>query len=152
LAERFGVLAVDSLVGRASVWRQGESNVFLLRGRLRADVVQECVVTLEPLRSQVAEQFERSYSAVVEAADLEIEVDPSSDDPPDQLVDGAIDVGEAMAEQLALSLDPYPRKPGARFAANDAAADVAGPSGEADSTDGNSPFAALKQSPERSRG
>jgi uncharacterized metal-binding protein YceD (DUF177 family) len=153
LAARLGVVAVDSLTGRASVWRLGESNVFRLRCRMRADVVQECVVTLEPVRSQVAEQFERSYSAAAAALDVEVELDPLDDDPPDPLVAGAVDVGEAMAEQLALSIDPYPRKPGAKFAAEDIAeAKAAGGNQDAGSPAGDTPFAALKQWPQRSRG
>ena len=43
---------------------------------------------------------------------------------------GSIDLGEAAAEQLALALDPYPRRPGAVLAETTAAAD-------------RSPFAAL---------
>ena len=37
------------------------------------------------------------------------------DDPPDPIVDGKIDLGALAAEFVALALDPYPRKPGARF-------------------------------------
>ena len=39
------------------------------------------------------------------------------DDEPDPIVDGKIDLGALAAEFLALGLDPYPRKPGAEFAA-----------------------------------
>jgi len=43
------------------------------------------------------------------------------EDAPDPLVDGRIDLGAIVAEFFALALDPYPRKPGARFAAPEAA-------------------------------
>jgi hypothetical protein len=39
---------------------------------------------------------------------------------------GAIDLGEATSEQLALALDPFPRKPGAAFS-NDEAEAPGGP-------------------------
>jgi hypothetical protein len=31
------------------------------------------------------------------------------------LIDGEIDLGEAVAQQLAVALDPYPRAPGAAW-------------------------------------
>lgn len=40
---------------------------------------------------------------------------PDAEDPPEPLTDGAVDAGEAIAEQLALELDPFPRAPGAVF-------------------------------------
>ena len=45
----------------------------------------------------------------------EIAIDIEADDAPEPLVAGGVDVGEAVAERLALALDPYPRKPGASF-------------------------------------
>ena len=43
------------------------------------------------------------------------------EDPPDPIVDGKVDLGALAAEFLALALDPYPRKPGAEFAAPEVA-------------------------------
>ena len=59
---------------------------------------------------------------------------PDPDHTSRSILDGRIDLGVLAAEFLALGLDPYPRKPGADFAAP-AEADI--------STD--SPFAALRQ-------
>jgi hypothetical protein len=42
-------------------------------------------------------------------------VDPDAPDPPELLVGNTLDVGEAIAEHLALALEPYPRAPGAEF-------------------------------------
>jgi hypothetical protein len=36
-------------------------------------------------------------------------------EPPDEIVNGKIDLGAVVAEFLALGLDPYPRKPGVDF-------------------------------------
>ena len=38
-----------------------------------------------------------------------------AEDPPEPIVNGAIDLGALAAEFLMLGLDPYPRKPGAVF-------------------------------------
>ena len=42
-------------------------------------------------------------------------IEPDAEEPPQPFVDGAIDIGEAVAEQLAIELDPGPRAPGAVF-------------------------------------
>ena len=41
-------------------------------------------------------------------------------EPPDEIVNGQIDLGALTAEFLALGLDPYPRKPGVDFSYQDA--------------------------------
>jgi uncharacterized metal-binding protein YceD (DUF177 family) len=87
-----------------------------LTGRVRADLEQTCGLTLEPLPVTVDETFNVS---MVEASehqpaeeDVEITLD---DDSPDVIEDGVIDLGVYVVEQLALNLDPFPRKPGATF-------------------------------------
>lgn len=88
-----------------------------LRGRGVADAVQSCVLTLEPLPVHIDERFEIN---LVEALDTppsdEGEIDLELDDnSPDVVENGQIDLGQYAVEQLALHLDPYPRKEGAVF-------------------------------------
>ncbi|OYW09619.1 MAG: hypothetical protein B7Z53_02585, partial [Rhodospirillales bacterium 12-71-4] len=73
------------------------------------EVVQECVVTLEPVPQ-----------AVLAPLDLLLlpEGTPATDDNPDspdeiETEGGMVDLGEVVAEQLALAMDPYPRAPDA---------------------------------------
>jgi len=88
-----------------------------LNGRLMAEAVQSCVLTLEPLPVRIDERFEIN---LVEATDtppseegeIDLELD---DDSPDVVENGQIDLGQYAVEQLALHLDPYPRKEGAVF-------------------------------------
>lgn len=82
-------------------------------GMLQAEVTQECVVTLEPFTAAVTELFTVRF--VIAGRESETADDPEE---PDELpYDGvAVDLGEATVEQLALALDPYPRKPGAALA------------------------------------
>ncbi len=88
-----------------------------LTGRVVADAVQSCVLTLEPLPVHIDERFEIN---LVEALDTppsdEGEIDLELDDnSPDVVENGQIDLGQYAVEQLALHLDPYPRKEGAVF-------------------------------------
>jgi len=122
LAERFGILAIDSLWATFHARPVGQSLV-RLAGHLTALVHQACVVTLVDLPQTIDETFERLYSSAVAGKDEdaagEIELDVEGEEPPDPLSNGMIDLGEVAAEQLALALDPYPRAPGAVFEAPD---------------------------------
>ena len=91
--------------------RPGEGGMIEGSGTLSAVVEQVCVVTLDPFESAVGEQFVVHF---VPAGRESPQEDP---DDPDQIVyEGAsIDLGEAAVEQLALMLDPYPRKPDAQL-------------------------------------
>ena len=121
LAERFRILAVLRLESQVQVRADPVlPGCFVVKGRVEAEVEQACVVSLEPVRQRIAESFTRSFAPAVEArnegagGEDEAEwLDPGAADPPDPLEDGRIDVGAVVAEELALALDPYPRRPGA---------------------------------------
>ena len=84
-----------------------------LSGRIRAEAVQSCSLTLEPLPATIDQTFALDLAEGVESTpDVEVTID---DDAPDPVEDGKIDLGQYAVEQLALSLDPFPRKPGAEF-------------------------------------
>lgn len=86
--------------------REGE---IVAEGVMRASLIRECVVSLEPFPVRIEEKFRVRFVPAGSESDDE---DPESDD--ELVYEGAdIDLGEALVEQLALSLDPYPRKPGA---------------------------------------
>jgi uncharacterized metal-binding protein YceD (DUF177 family) len=74
--------------------------------------VQACVVTLEPVQSDIETQFARLYSSQVRDEPSQIDRDLERDEP-DLIENGQIDLGELVAEELALALDPYPHAPGA---------------------------------------
>lgn len=98
-----------NLVPTVSGWR--------LEGRVMADAVQTCGLTLEPLPVHIDRKFsvqmvEATEREADEDAEIDLELD---DDSPDQIEDGRLDLGQYVVEQLALSLDPFPRKPGAVF-------------------------------------
>lgn len=81
------------------------------RGKLHARVTQVCVVTLDEFEGEVDESFTVRF--VPEGMEDESPEPDAVDEIP--YAGGAVDLGEAAAEQLALALDPYPRKPGAEL-------------------------------------
>ncbi|HEY4343171.1 MAG TPA: DUF177 domain-containing protein [Parvibaculum sp.] len=121
LAERFELLELRSFKGKVAVkpWRR---HGLSLEGSFQAEVVQACIATLEPLEAKLSESFHLHYlpAAMIQhdaaaAAEREIIVDVQSEDPPEPIENDMIDIGEAMSEQLAVAIDPYPKKPGAHF-------------------------------------
>ena len=99
-------------------------------GLVKASITQICVTTLEPFDSIIEEEVEVDF-AESSGMPAEPPTDINEYNPPDEIVNGQIDLGALTAEFLALGLDPYPRKPGIDFSYQD-------PADEKDS-----PFAAL---------
>lgn len=111
LARRLGLLSLDRLVAELRISRPEAGPVVALAGRFEAEVTQACVVTLAPLRGRVAQEFASLYAPTADAAGDTgpVEVDPAADDPPEPLGSRGLDLGEAVVQQLAVALDPYPR-------------------------------------------
>ena len=144
LAKRFGIPEVVSLSGIAKV-RPYRKAGLTVEGRFKAEVVQSCVVSLEPVHQTVEESFTQRYLPehmiapdVPEMNEREVEVDLEAEDAPEPMTGNGVDLGEAVAERLALALDPYPRKPDAAFLA------TAEEPGDAPESKPN-PFAALEK-------
>ncbi len=78
-------------------------------GLLQARVVQVCVLSLDPFEAAIEERFALRF---VPQGQESPAIDPEAIDEI-AYAGNTIDLGEAAAEQLALALDPYPRKPGA---------------------------------------
>jgi uncharacterized metal-binding protein YceD (DUF177 family) len=144
LARRFDLLEVRSLRGHGRLERGGGPRELVLRGWLEADVVQSCVVSLEPVPAHLREPIERRYRQEDAAARCQpagvVDLD-ADEDPIELLVGREIDVGEAFAEELGLSLDPYPRAVGT--AAIEATA--LAPYVSLGQAEPGKPFAALRQ-------
>jgi uncharacterized metal-binding protein YceD (DUF177 family) len=111
LVERFGLLALDRLTASVSL-KRGRGGLIEVRGRLEAEVVQACVVTLEPVRSRLSESFSVAFGNGQAAAGVVV-IGLEDADPPEEMIEGRIDLGEMVAQQLAVALDPYPHAPGA---------------------------------------
>lgn len=86
-------------------------------GRVSATVEQTCVITLEPMLSEVEEAVDLVFMPASEIAGRPQQEDDIFDDPPELLQDGTVDLGVVATEFLVLGIDPYPRKPGSVFEA-----------------------------------
>jgi hypothetical protein len=119
VAKAADLAALPRLKAGFDLTRQGADGL-RLTGRVQATVVQNCVVTLEPIESTVDEAVDLVFlpeaptaPEVVVAGLQAVE----ADDPPETLQDGRVDLGAVATEFFLLGIDPYPRKPGAVFEA-----------------------------------
>jgi uncharacterized metal-binding protein YceD (DUF177 family) len=111
LARRFDLLSLERLEAEIRLQRLAGAMV-RLSGHFTTDVVQACVVSLQPVASTLAQDFTVLYGPTQPGKSVMVDLET------DELeaFDGdAIDIGEAVSQQLALALDPYPRTPGARL-------------------------------------
>lgn len=96
-------------------------------GQVRARVAQTCVVTLEPMESEIDEPVDLLFmpERLQSEQNIDEEVHLEGDDPPELLVDDQVDLGAIATEFALLAVDPYPRKPDAAFVAPEAKDDPA---------------------------
>jgi len=121
LACRCDLVALDRLTATVTLRRQ-EGEIVLLEAEFQAAFTQNCVITLEPVADTVLGSFSLLYGPVEEAT---AETAPSADDLVfEPLTGDAIDIGEAVAQELSLALPDFPRHPDAAI---DAAAPAAAP-------------------------
>jgi len=110
IAAELGITGVRKLRFTGALTPQGRHD-WTLAADLGATVVQDCVVTLDPVASRIDEAISRSYlSQMPEIAAAEIEM------PQDDTIEGlpeTLDLAQVMIEALALALPPYPRSAGA---------------------------------------
>lgn len=117
LAKRFDIIRIDRLEAQLTLEEKGDA--VLARGRLQADIVQSCAVSAEDLPVTIDEPLELRFVAErpVEVEELEL----GADELDEIAFDGEeLDLGEAVAQSLALSIDPYPVGPEAERARREA--------------------------------
>lgn len=152
LARRFGLVSIGGLAIEGRIESDADGGTVHVRARLTADVVQTCVVTLEPVAARIDSAFERLFSASVEdewsdSPDIDGGETATGEAYPEPLVGGVLDIGEAASQHLALELDPFLRAPDADRALGGLPADDAG------EMPGTNPFAVLASlKPRLSRG
>jgi len=118
LASEHGLVSVEAYRADllVSPWKR---NGVKVAGTVEADIVQSCVVTLDPVEAHIEEQVEGLFLPLDSKLARygfeeggEILLDAEGPDAPETFTGDAIDVG-ALAEQFfGLAINPYPRKPG----------------------------------------
>lgn len=138
VAEALDLVACDRLVAAYRLRPIGGGR-YRLTGEIEADVVQSCVVSLEPVRSEITasvdEEFWPPELLPQATSGLEGEQEALAALIAEPIVDGRLDVGRLVYEHVATALDPYPRKEGVEL-----------PDGHAEShseTARDNPFAVL---------
>ena len=121
-----------------------KANGAIVRGEVRARLTQTCVRSLEEFDADLTSQIDLRLAPPT-AEDSRKDQEPLdrdmaslaalSEDPPDPLIDGVIDLWALVSEFLTLALDPYPYKPGVEFQ---------DPAPLSDKNPASSPFASLQ--------
>src|SRR5689334_4810086 len=132
VAAAAAVNEVPRLAASFDLARHGREGMHVV-GTVFAQVLQTCVVTLDPVENQIEEGIDIVFAAptALGPAANEVNLGAEAVEPPETLIDGVVDLGAVATEFLMLAIDPYPRKPGAVFE----------PPQNADA--GSHPFAAL---------
>lgn len=134
IAKYLDLAELGSLTAQVTVtpWFDGVQ----IDGVWKAELVQTCGVTLEPLPSQPAGDFlvrvVPQGSPHAPDPEAELVIDLEADDPPDVVESDTVDLAHYVVEHLALDIDPFPRKPGVEFEPPTPTAEI-------------SPFAALRR-------
>lgn len=152
IAERLDLKALEDLEVNLSLQRVGGGNIVKVEGVLNADVIQQCVVSLEPVKKTVQKEFDAYYTNPEEAVPFssaskklkmrdEHDEVPMMDEweDPEWMDDGAIDLGELVVQHLSLGLEDFPKKEGQHFEEGDEAEMLRQPSDTR-----RNPFAALQ--------
>lgn len=120
LAKRFDIPEVTSLSYDLTTrpWRTGVR----VTGSIAGGVIQECVVTLDPVPGEIDEDVDRGflpmetlYSEDKPGSEHEVVADSELGDIPEPLTD-PLDMADIVAETLGVALDPYPRSADAQEA------------------------------------
>lgn len=113
VAQALGIVGIKKLRFAGALVPMGQRD-WALTAELGATVVQDCVVTLDPVTTRIDETIKRSYVSdlpEIEASEVEMLVDETVEDLPE-----ALDLAQVMIEALSLALPVYPRAEGANLA------------------------------------
>lgn len=143
LAKAHDLQAVERFSAELTIRRWQRDGV-RVSGRIVADIVQTCVVSLEPVPARLEAPFEalfvpeqsRLARRMAEGEAHDIAIDPEGPDAPETFVPPDLDVGAVAEEFFALAIDPYPRAAEAQSPVQVGATDD-------DDEAAESPFAAL---------
>lgn len=125
IAQRLGVESLESLRASLSLSKNKGGVMVHVTGTLWAEIVQNCVVTLEPIKSKIQEDFEawfadQDHVILFEKAQrdvltkremMDLPILEEKEDP-EPLEDGKVNIGELVVQYLCLAVNPYPHKEG----------------------------------------
>ena len=126
MSKRLDLDFIEFVKADVTLKRRKGNNVVHVMGRMKAKVQPVCVVTQEPFDLMLDETLEGwfvdkesavSFAEVKRERDVvkmlgEIEITDEQSDP-EPMVNGMIDLGEFVTQNLSLALPAYPRQDGA---------------------------------------
>lgn len=112
LAGRFGIPAIPAMRAEVTLERVGER--VTATGRLVADVIQSCRVSAEDFPVHIDEPVHMRFVPPLGETAPDEEIELTADDCDEIEYEGtAFDLGEALAQTLALAIDPFAEGPNA---------------------------------------
>lgn len=157
LEKRLGLLSLNELHAELVLTREQGRHTIHVQGKIVADLVQSCVVSIDPVQEHVEDQFDSWFAEPDKVVSLvkarrnrksggEKPILSEQDDP-EPIIDGQIDVGELATQYLSLFINPYPHAESVRLS------DTESEKKASTETSGvlKNPFAALKEWKERQR-
>lgn len=114
LAARFGLISISKLTAELSLEAEGEE--ISAKGTMIAEFVQSCAVSGDDLPQSIDEEITLRFvpAASLEASEEDEEIELEEDELDEIGYEGtSFDLGEAVAQSLALAIDPYAEGPDA---------------------------------------
>lgn len=114
LADRFDIVSIGSLVASATIAQDADG--INITGRITAAIVQNCAVSGEDFPTRITCDYrlrfipQADYAAMVASAGDEFELTESDLDTV-PYSGSTLELGEAIAQTLALEIDPYAEGP-----------------------------------------
>ncbi len=116
IEQRLCLEKLNALEAEVTLLRRGAGSPDVeVQGTMRACFVQYCVVTFEPLDTAIEAAISARFSEDADTEEDDCEFGLDDELLPEMIVDGSVDVGEAIIQQLALEIDPFPRSPGVPY-------------------------------------
>lgn len=119
IARLLGLVSLERFSAELTLRRWHKAGA-AAEGMISADIIQECVVSLDPVPARIEEPVSVRFipasdvkRSVQNLHDQEVFVDPDAEDPLEVFEGEEIDLGPVLLEFLATAIDPYPRAPGA---------------------------------------
>lgn len=132
LCQRLGLVSIEDLSADIVVERRAGEVAFHVSGQIQGHITQSCVVTLEPVHSEINEGFEAWFAdpeaaiSITKARHERLSEKGHGEQPileeyddPEPLVEGKIDLGELVTQYLSLAVNPYPHAEGVMFEQGD---------------------------------
>lgn len=108
IATFLGIRGVSDLRFKGDI-ASGPDDSWIVSARLTGVAVQDCVVTLDPVDQKIDEQVEQTFIPEAELTEEDFDLDPDAEEDIAPYQD-IIDLGALAVENLALALEPYPRR------------------------------------------